>query len=330
MKPLKFGAPVLLGLAIFAFAVAGQTPDKDDQPIKVSTLLLNIPVIASDAHGRYVSGLKKENFSIIQDGEKQEIEFFADDKAPMNVVILIDFSGSTMPFLAGIKQAARDFVKILRPEDQGMIATFSDDMRVCQAFTSDQKKLDRAIRSADLQSPGGSNMQDAMYDIVTKGFAGIEGRKAIIVLTDGFVSGRLVTDKALLQNLSASDILIYPILFGDRKISIPLLPRMLGKEKEITREEAIQRIVDEANSQLRFMDKLALVTGGKRIDAKSTDFKVAFQDIADELKNLYLVGFYPQITDTAKLHNITLKVEPSDISIRTKSSFKLRSSPTGN
>ena len=148
MKTLRFNTAVLFALAFFVFAVGSRaqtTPD--DQPIKVNTVLVNIPVIASDRQGRYVAGLQKDNFTIVQDGEKQEIEFFADDSAPMNVIILIDVSGSTMPFLDNIKRAARDFVKIFRPEDQGMIVTFASGMSIVQPFTSDQKKLEEKYGS---------------------------------------------------------------------------------------------------------------------------------------------------------------------------------------
>ncbi len=78
MKALKLNTAVVFALALLVIAASGQTPDKDE-PIKINTVLLNIPVIVSDAKGRYVSGLKKENFSIMQDGEKQDIEFFADE-----------------------------------------------------------------------------------------------------------------------------------------------------------------------------------------------------------------------------------------------------------
>ena len=327
MKKLKFNTAVLFALAIFSLAAGGQTPEKDDQPIRVTTVLLNIPVIASDVKGRYIAGLKKENFSIIQDGEKQDIEFFADEKAPMNVVILIDVSGSTRPFLDNIKDAARDFVKIFRPEDQGMSVTFSGEMRVIQEFTSDQKKLDKAIKKADLQHPGGSNMQDAMYEIVTKSFTGVQGRKAIIVLTDGYVSGLAVSDQLMLNTLAERDILVYPIMFNTKApFIIPNLPDKVRSRdgSVLTREEVIKKIQDMVNAQLRFMAAIGPATGGKRLEAKSTDFKEAFQNIADELKNQYVIGFYPQVGGDGKIHNISLKVDPDDIVLRSKRSIKLK------
>ncbi len=329
MKDLKFNTAVLFALAIFVFAIHGQTQEKDDQPIKVNTVLINIPVIASDVKGRYVAGLKKENFSIIQDGEKQDIEFFADEKAPMNVVILIDVSGSTARFLDNIKDAARDFVKIFRPEDQGMIVTFAGEMRVLQEFTSDQKKLDKAVKKADLQNSEGSNMQDAMYEIVTKSFAGVQGRKAIIVLTDGYVGGMAVSDQLMLNTLAESDILVYPIMFNTgSKYNVPFLPSEVRFHDGtiLSRAEAIKRIEGEVNAHMRFMATLGPATGGKRIDAKSTDFKEAFQNIADELKNQYVIGFYPQLTGNGKIPNIALKVDQNDVVLRSKRSIRLRSS----
>ncbi|HEX3102045.1 MAG TPA: VWA domain-containing protein, partial [Pyrinomonadaceae bacterium] len=327
MNLLKFKTAVLFALAIFVFAANGQTPDKDDQPIKINTVLLNVPVIASDAHGRYVSGLKKENFSVIQDGQKQDIEFFADEKAPMNVVILIDCSGSTRPFLDSIKDAARDFVKIFRPEDQGMIVTFASEAKVMQEFTSDQKKLDKAIKKADLLMPSGSNMQDAMYDIVTRSFKGVQGRKAIIVLTDGFVTGQNVSDQLLINALAETDILVYPVMFNTKAVyNIPYLPDTVRFRDGtvMSREEAVKRIQDEINGQLRFMSALGPATGGKRIDATATDFKTAFQNVADELKNQYVIGFYPQLGSAGKISNIGLKVDQNEVQLRTKKAIKLK------
>ena len=72
-----------------------------------------------------------------------------------------------------------------------MIVTFDGGMRILQEFTSDQKTLSKAINQANLYGAPGSNMQDAMYEIVTRSFTGVQGRKAIIVLTDGLWRARL-------------------------------------------------------------------------------------------------------------------------------------------
>ena len=327
MKTLRFNTAVLFALAFFVFAVGSRaqtTPD--DQPIKVNTVLVNIPVIASDRQGRYVAGLQKDNFTIVQDGEKQEIEFFADDSAPMNVIILIDVSGSTMPFLDNIKRAARDFVKIFRPEDQGMIVTFASGMSIVQPFTSDQKKLSKAISQANLISAPGSNMQDVMYVLVKKSFISVKGRKAIIVLTDGMVQGKAITDAMLLNTLAESDVLVYPLLFKSNSAPPTYnLPKVLKMSDgaTMTREEFLNQMNEPVNKKVQFMESLATSTGGKLIANKQNNFKESFQSIADELKNQYLIGFYPPNTDDGKSHNVSVNVTPKDLVIRTKRHIKL-------
>ena len=336
MKNLSLITAVLLSLAAFALVAAGQTPTPtptpdDEAPVKIDTVLLNIPVIASDKQGKYVSGLKKDNFTILQDGLKQDIEFFADDAAPMNVIILLDVSGSTMPFLDNIRSAAKDFVKIFRPEDQGMIVTFASGMSIVQTFTSDQKLLRKAIDNAGPRGPMGSNMQDVMYVLVKKQFAGVKGRKAIIVLTDGFVEGMAITNETLLNTLAASDILVYPLLF---KTYIPpsfdRLPKVLKMSDgtTMTRDQFIKQADENVRKKLLFMDMLATSTGGRLIANKSGSFKQSFQSIADELKNQYVIGYYPPNTDDGKPHNVNVTVLPRELVIRIKRSIRLTGRPS--
>ncbi len=117
----------------------------DDAPIKVNTLLLTMPFTVTDNRGRNIAGLKKENFSIFQNGEEQDIEYFFNEEAPMNVAILIDTSASTEKVLDKIQKAARDFVKILRSEDKGIIVSFDYQTVFLSELTSNQKKLSEAI-----------------------------------------------------------------------------------------------------------------------------------------------------------------------------------------
>jgi len=110
---------LLLSLVLLITDGTAQEIEEDDTPIKVDTLLLTMPFTVADKNGRNVAGLKKENFSIFQNGEEQDIEYFFNEEAPMNVAILIDTSASTEKALDKIQKAARDFVKILRREDKG-------------------------------------------------------------------------------------------------------------------------------------------------------------------------------------------------------------------
>ncbi len=318
---------VLLISIVIVFANTGKAQNTDDKEIiKIDTLLVNVPVIASDKDGRNISGLKKENFSVFQDGKKQEIEFFADEDAPMNVVILVDSSYSTDKILGDIKESARDFIKIFRAEDKGMIASFDYKLKILSELTSDQNKLTKAINKISIAKKSGSAMQDAMFEIIKKHFADVKGRKAIIVLTDGAVGGGIISNQNILDTLIESDALIYPIIFkSGQDLSLYFRPSKMVTMvdgKKIDGGELLKQLEDADNRAINFTKTLGDLTGGKFFAADSTDLTETFQKIADELKKQYLVGFYPQNLDDGKPHKIEVKVDLENITVRTKKVVK--------
>ena len=164
-----------------------------------------------------------------------------------------------------------------------------------------------AINDATVAFEVGSLMNDAVYQIVTKDFAFIKGRKAIIVLTDGFVWGE-VSNKNFLDTLIESDTPIYPIFFQTRGI-------FPSKIKTVTMDELVKK------SPVDFLNTIAISTGGRLYAADADNFSGVFQKIADELKKQYLIGFYPK---DGKSNNITIKVDRPDVVIRTKQTIRLK------
>jgi Ca-activated chloride channel homolog len=326
MKHFKIKNLILLTFLSLTLASFCKAQD-DEPPIKVNTYLVNIPVIASDREGRNISGLTKENFSIFQDGVEQEIAFFAGEEAPMNVVILIDTSFSTKSVIGEIKKAAREFINVLCAEDQAMIVSFDYKTRILSSFTSDHKELFKAINKARIDHGLSSNMQDAMHQLVTKEFAQVKGRKAIIVLTDGDVKGE-ISDQKLLNILSESDVLVYPVITKDEKLfsEIPLPGYLILPSGQKTRSKKEMRKIlnDHFKERELFMNVIADTTGGRLYPSDSKDFKQIFQKIADELKKQYLIGFYPQEVEAGKQTEIKVDVNPDDIVIRTKRRIRLR------
>ncbi|MEO8074422.1 MAG: VWA domain-containing protein [Acidobacteriota bacterium] len=322
--------PVLWFLISLIFVnIAGAQDADDKETLKIDTLLVNIPVIVNDKDGRNVAGLKKENFTVFQDGKKQEIEFFADEDAPMNVAILVDSSYSTNKILGDIKETAQEFIKIFRAEDKGMIASFDYKLKILSEFSSDQNKLTKAINKISIAKKSGSAMQDAMFQVITQQFADIKGRKAIIVLTDGAVGGGIVSNQNLLDTLIESDTLVYPIIFkSGEDLSLYFRPSktvtMVDGEK-IDGGVLFKQIEDANNRAINFTKTLGDLTGGKFFAADSTDLKQTFQKIAEELKKQYLVGFYPQNLDDGKPHKIEVKINLEDVTVRTKKVVKMSS-----
>lgn len=296
---------LLLLTLIFIDVIKAQT-EPEEPPIKVDTLLYTIPFTVTDANGRHISGLKKENFSILQDGDEQEIDFFLDDQSPTNIAILIDTSVSTKLVLKEIQKSARDFVKVLRPEDKALIATFDFQTSFISDLTSDHKKLTKAIDRVSIADQSGSAMNEAVARIVKEHFSAFKGRKAIIVLTDGIINGKSVTDSQVLTDLLKTDTILYPVIFKTATYYI----------KDTNQPNA--RLI----SPFENLKVLADLSSGRLYQKEAKNLKEAFQDISTELKKQYIVGFYP--VETGKPRKIRIRVaERPEVKIQSKKSLNL-------
>jgi Ca-activated chloride channel homolog len=288
---------VLLCFIILPVGSKAQDGD-DDTPIRVDTLLLTVPLTVSDRKGNYIAGLKKENFTILEDGLSQNIELFLNEEAPMNVAILLDTSYSTREVLDKIQRAARDFVKILRPEDRAMIVGFDDRTLFLSGLESDRRALTSAIERVRISNVNGSDMYEAITRVVQNHFAALKGRKAIIALTDGMVTGRGHSAQQILDRLQKSDTFFYPIIFKTDSNSATA-------RKTPVLIELLQIIAQE--------------TGGRFYEKDSTKLKEAFQSIAEDLKHQYLLGFYPRNTRAGTARSaIRVTVDRDQLIVRTK------------
>lgn len=280
----------------------------DDAPIKVDTLLLTMPFTVTDKSGRNVAGLKKENFSIIENGIDRKIEYFFNQEAPMNVAILIDTSASTKQVLDKIHKAARDFVKVLRHEDKGIIVSFDYRTVFLSDLTSDKKKLSKAIEQTRIADQTGSDMNQAVFQIINNYFASFKGRKAIIVLTDGMVIKRAVTSQQIMDDLQKTDTIFYPVIF---------------KTKFYTDAVARAAVYQRKPMSIEILEILAQETSGRFYEKDVVNLKEAFQSISEELKQQYLLGFYPVNMEKGKpIGNIRLEVDGKDLTVRTKKRWK--------
>ncbi len=320
---LLFAAGTLVTAGL---AVAGQTPEPtpDDELIKVDTLLINVPLIVTDRDGRFIGGLKKDNFIVRIGDERQEIEYFTDSEAPVTVAIILDMSGSTRSNIGQIRDAAKKFVEGLKATDRAMVVTFDQyrSIDVVTGLTSDRKKLADKIggvshpRITDWRDtkklPVFPDMYDAIHQVMTKQFAGVTGRKAIIVLTDGFVVGRTVTPLDFNDTIIEGDTVIYPMMFLTRQHVGP-------GTNSISYDDLAKLPVTIA------LDDIAKKTGGRLlIAAKDTDFKTAFQAVGDELRKQYSIGFYPSQTNVARGGQIGLGVNLPGMKVRSKNTIRLK------
>src|SRR5678815_4719022 len=126
---------------------------------------------------------RKEHFRIQENGVDQKIAYFATTDSPFSVVLLIDTSGSTQMRLDDIHDAAIKFVEKLKPTDSVMVMSFDDRIEVQCKPTSDRSVIEKAIRHT--RTGGGTRLYDAVDDILRKQLKTIDGRKAVVLFTDG-------------------------------------------------------------------------------------------------------------------------------------------------
>lgn len=193
---------------------ASQSEEQGNVIADGNTVLVNVPVVASDRNDVYVPDLKKEEFKIYEDGVEQSIEFFAAVSEPFQVVLLIDTSASTEEKLGQIQSAAVAFVRQLQPADRVKIISFDDAVREHGDFTNDRAALERAIKGTEAGE--GTKLYDAMK-LALNNLARLKGRKAVVIFTDGvdWRSDRTTSDDNL-KAIEESGVIVYPIRYDTR------------------------------------------------------------------------------------------------------------------
>lgn len=165
--------------------------------VRVDTQLVSVPAVVTDATGRPVSGLKAENFRLIEDGQPQTIANFGTTETPFEIALLLDTSGSTRDDVALIRSAANSFIEALRPGDRVGIVSFNTAQTVNQPIaavevlaplTGDRGELRNAIEN--LGASSGTPYYDALQRVVDSIFRDppgddVRGRRAVVALTDG-------------------------------------------------------------------------------------------------------------------------------------------------
>lgn len=315
-----------------------------DEIIKVETTLVNIPVIVSDRNGRNISGLQISDFSIFEDGKQQKIEYFASEESPLNIAILLDTSRSTQQVLNRIKKAAKDFLKNLKTNDRAMIVSFDNDVEVLNQLSADRKLLNNAINNAEIGERVGTILNDAVYEIVNKQFAGIKGRKAIILMTDGKDVGSFINNRDLIYSLEESDTLIYSVFYqtenfrqlnrnrrnilfpnrrNQRRSQFPFPDNFPNPNPPPNRQRGIYQQQANENA-IAYLEKIADSTAGRVFQQDIENLDESFKTIADELRNQYLVGYYPESSSINTIHQIKVRINKNDVVVRAKNSYRSR------
>jgi len=256
-----------------AVAAAPQAPQKP-QVFRAGVELVSLNVTVTDSQGRYVTDLEQAEFSVFEDGAKQELSFFNRTNLPIALSLLIDSSASMEQRMEHAQEAAIGFARRIRTQDLAQVVDFDSRVEIKHGFTNKVEELETAIRTT---SPGGSTaLHNAVY-ISLKELAKVRAknpeeirRQAIVVLSDGEDTSSLVSFEEVLELAKRSETAIY---------TIGLQPR----------ETSALRGFREAEFVLR---QLAQETGGRAFFAqKIEDLKDVYGQIADELSSQYSMGY---------------------------------------
>jgi Ca-activated chloride channel homolog len=208
----------LLGAALPVFGQGQEEKQQQDQQqpsIKIGTGLVTVPVIVTDRYGRFITGLTQNQFSVLEEGTPQKIEEFSSTETSFSVALLIDTSRSTQNKLSKIRKAAKTFIKQLLPNDRIMIVSFDDKVRFVCDFSSNHDELERAVKS--LESRYATSLYDAIHMTINEKMSKIQGRKAIVVLTDGVdTASKQATYESAVELAASAGIITYTVQYETR------------------------------------------------------------------------------------------------------------------
>lgn len=182
---IKFGFLVVLPLAVASASASFQDRNQqaeDQKPITVAATLVQVPAVVTDKNGKFVTGLSREDFTVSEDGKRQEISHFAPINQPFNCVLVLDTSNSTEDRLGAIRSTAVSFTRQSGPEDRMMILTFDNEVRELTDLTANKPELEAAIRGAE------TGFGKLLYEAVTRALErlkDVEGRRAVVLFSDG-------------------------------------------------------------------------------------------------------------------------------------------------
>ncbi len=343
--------PVLAGNSS-AGQPTGQSPTINSGPeeveagdvIRVDTTLVTLPVSVTDRNGRYIPNLTKQDFRLWEDNVEQQVAFFASVDKPFSVVLMIDTSGSTRFRIEDIQDAAITFVNQLRPDDQVMVVSFDDDLRILSEFTGNRGRLRDAIRQT--RTGQGTKLYEAVDLVINQRLNRVSGRKAVVLFTDGVdTTSRSATYASNIRDAEEVDALIYPVQYdtysdmnsggstwpGARRVPTSpadILIQILGgmgggrggrsgggRGTGTSRSE-----YEQAN---RYLRDLAERTGARQFQADSTsNLAYAFSNIAEELRRQYSLGFYPKRPpQPGQRRQIRVRVNQPNLAVRARDSY---------
>lgn len=314
-------ATIVMALGAAPPAMRQQNLPAPQEPptLKVSTDVVNVLAIVKDKKGHLIPDVNKEDFQVLEDNNPQEIRYFSKQTdTPLTLGILVDTSPSQERVLSIEQEEAKSFIgQVIKPKDLAFVLHFDVEVELLQDFTSDKKMLSKAIDETVINGGGGgvlpgtfptsagqgaTHLYDAVFLAATDLLKNEVGRKVIILLTDGEDQGSKEKLQTALEAAQRSDLIIYSIEVSDR-MYYP------ARGMFYSGDSVLKKLSDD--------------TGGRVIEVKANrDVSRAFQEIADELRTQYLLGYTPTNTrHNGAFRKLQVKVRNQDYKIQARRGY---------
>jgi Ca-activated chloride channel homolog len=312
---LRFRRALLAGVGVSLLALA---VGRGQEPIRVKVNLVSVAFVARDANGALVNNLTQDDVDVVEDAIPQKIAFFSRSAdVPLTLGLLVDASGSQDHFSKQHKNDLEVFFKdVLGPKDRVFLVGFGNHIRLVSDFSQSggdlleqwkqyQKSTGRFPELGPREDRDlGTAFYDSIYYSVTEKLAQENGRRAILLFSDGEDNSSSHNMMTAIETAQRENVVVYAIRYTDKEHG-----KLTARNKY----------------GISVMDRVARETGGAHIDAETTDAHVYFRQIAEELRTSYELGYYP--TDPLKddaFRKIVIKPKRDGVNVRAKTGYFAR------
>jgi VWFA-related protein len=300
LRHLPISAPIVLTLvsaALLASPIKQSTPPAQSQAIRVGVPLVNVYATVLDKKKSIVPNLDQNNFRIFEDNVEQKVSFFSREKTlPLAIGLLIDTSGSEANMIGAEQQAASEFLhRILHADDKAFVLSFDSGTNLLSDWSSDVQALDCAVRHASIGSGGAANRNRGGGQFPRTGNGGRGGRGGRF----GGGGTRLYdaidfASRTEMPSQTARRVLIILTDASDRGSSITIDQAVESAQHADTLVQMLVVYGRKKDANFNVAKNLAENTGGHAIDVYNAQrLQAAFDDISEELRTEYSLGYYP-------------------------------------
>jgi Ca-activated chloride channel homolog len=257
-------------------AVQQQPPSEPQEPagvdIRVESTLVVIPVTVTDSSNRFVLGLERDNFTLLEDGVEQKITQFAGEDAPLSVGLLVDTSGSMGEKLSTSRAAVTQFLKTMNKEDEAFLIEFSDRAELVSGFSADTRAIESKL--VNVESQGLTALLDSISDGLREMRKAKNPRKALLIISDGGDNNSRYSADQIKQLVREADVQVYSMGVFEPFPFLGLSAAELSGPK--------------------LLSQLSEQTGGRAFAASSIrDLPSIAGRIGIELRNQYVLAYAP-------------------------------------